>query len=70
MSLIYVKKVVSASSFRVFISKEQTKENDENVGSLFLSGLQNFVGGNEVWTLFVIAGLLSETQVPNGTKCW
>jgi hypothetical protein len=47
---------------RVFISKEQTKETDEGVGSLFLSGLQNSVGGNEVWTLFVIAELLSETQ--------
>jgi hypothetical protein len=29
---------------------------------LFLSGLQNSVGGNEVRTLFVIAELLSETQ--------
>jgi hypothetical protein len=28
-----------------FISEEQTKENDKNVGYLFLSGLQNFVGG-------------------------
>jgi hypothetical protein len=50
------------SSLVVFISEEQTKETDENVGSLFLSGLQNFVIGNEVWTLFVIAELLSETQ--------
>jgi hypothetical protein len=46
----------------VFVSEEQTKENDENAGSLFLSGLQNFVGGNEAKTLFVIAELLSETQ--------
>jgi hypothetical protein len=46
----------------VFISEEQTKENDENVGYLFLSGLQNFVIGNEVKTLFVIAELLSKTQ--------
>jgi hypothetical protein len=57
------------SSLRVFISKEQTKENDDGIGSLFLSGLQNSVGGNEVWTLFVIAELLSETQVPLGTEC-
>jgi hypothetical protein len=37
-------------SLRVFISDEQTKETDEKVGSLF----------------FVIAELLSETQVPQG----
>jgi hypothetical protein len=32
----------------VFISEEQTKETDEKIGSLFLSGLQNFAGGNGV----------------------
>jgi hypothetical protein len=58
-----------SSSLRVLISEEQTKGNDEKVGSLFLSGLQNFIGGNEVWTFFVIAELLSETQVPLGTEC-
>jgi hypothetical protein len=57
------------SSLVVFISKEQTKETDDGVDSLFLSGLQNSVGGNEVRTLFVIAELLSETQVPLGTEC-
>jgi hypothetical protein len=35
-------------SLVVVISGEQTKETDENVGYLFLSGLQNFVGGNGV----------------------
>jgi hypothetical protein len=34
------------SPLRVFIFEEQTTENDENVGYLFLSRLQNFVIGN------------------------
>jgi hypothetical protein len=54
-------------SLRVLISKKQTKETDEKVCYLFLSGLQNLIGGNGVKTLFVIAELLSETQVPAGT---
>jgi hypothetical protein len=33
-------------SLRVFIFGEQTKENDENVGSLFFNRLQNFIIGN------------------------
>jgi hypothetical protein len=50
------------SSLAVFISEEQTKENDENIGYLFLSGLQNFIigrGNDEAIRLFSdVFGLL------------
>jgi hypothetical protein len=42
---ISISKIPSPPLLRVFISGEQTKETDENVGSLFLSGLQSFVIG-------------------------
>jgi hypothetical protein len=34
-----------SAPLQVFIFGEQTKENNENVGSLFFNGLQNFVMG-------------------------
>jgi hypothetical protein len=51
------------SSVRVFIYKEQTKETDEGVGSLFLSGLQNsVVGGNR----FINKSIYGKTANPKG----
>jgi hypothetical protein len=51
----------------VFISGEQTKETDENVGSLFLSGLQNFAGGSNRFVNKSIYGkTLCERQIPRG----
>jgi hypothetical protein len=46
---------------------EKLSGKKQNYRSISLiRGLQNFVIGNEVKTLFVIAELLGETQVPQG----
>jgi hypothetical protein len=57
------------SSLVDFISKKQTKETDENVGSLFLSGLQNFVVGGNRFINKSIYGKNGKSQVPLGTEC-
>jgi hypothetical protein len=54
---------------RVFISDEQTKETDEKVGYLFLSELQNFIGGGNRFVTESIYGMtLCERQIPSPVR--